>query len=92
VFLAAAPSALPAGMSPQIDARVLAFATVISMAAGLVFGLAAAVPSFRLRLQPGTRGGSATGGTRTRDALVFLETSAAVVLLAGRRLSRALRA
>jgi predicted permease len=83
VFLAAAPSALPAGMSPQIDARVLAYATAISIATGLVFGLAAAAPSFRLRLQPGIRGGSATGGTRTRDALVFLETSAAVVLLAG---------
>jgi predicted permease len=70
-------------MSPQIDARVLAYATAISIATGLVFGLAAAAPSFRLRLQPGIRGGSATGGTRTRDALVFLETSAAVVLLAG---------
>jgi predicted permease len=83
VFLAAAPSALPAGMNPQIDARVLAYAVVISMATGLVFGLAAAVPSFRLRLHPGIRGGSATGGTRTRDTLVFVETTAAVVLLAG---------
>lgn len=83
VFLAAAPSALPAGMAPQLDARVLAYATVISIATGLVFGLAAAVPSFRLRLQSGIRGASAGGGTRTRDALVFLETSAAVVLLAG---------
>jgi len=83
VFLAAAPSALPTGMNPQIDARVLAYATVISIATGLVFGLAAAVPSFRLQLQSGIRGGTATGGTRTRDALVFLETCAAVVLLAG---------
>ena len=82
-FLAAAPSALPAGMTPQLDTRVLAFATVISLVTGLVFGLVAAVPSFRLRLQQGVRGGSSTGGTRTRDALVFLETAAAVVLLAG---------
>ena len=84
-FLAAAPSALPAGITPQLDARVLVFATVISIVTGLVFGLAAAVPSFRLRLQQGVRGGggSSTGGTRTRDTLVFLETCAAVVLLAG---------
>ncbi len=84
-FLAAAPSALPAGMTPQLDARVLVYATLISIVTGLVFGLAAAVPSFRLRLQQGVRGGggSATGGTRTRDVLVFVETSAAVVLLAG---------
>ena len=82
-FLAAAPSALPAGMTPQLDARVLVYAMVISIVTGLAFGLAAAVPSFRLRLQQGVRGGSATGGARTRDALVFVETCAAVVLLAG---------
>ena len=82
-FLSAAPSALPAGMIPQLDARVLIFTSVISIATGLAFGLAAAVPSFRLRLHHGVRGGSGTGGTRTRDTLVFLETSAAVVLLAG---------
>lgn len=82
-FLAAAPSVLPAGMTPQLDVRVLAFASLISVATGLVFGLAAAVPSFRLRLHQGVRGGSAIGGTRTRDTLIFLETAAAVVLLAG---------
>ena len=86
LFLAAAPSALPAGMSPQMDVRVLAYAVGISIVTGLVFGLAAAVPSFRLRLQSGVLGssrGATSGGTRTRDTLVFLETSAAVVLLAG---------
>lgn len=83
VFLAVAPSVLPAGMNPEIDARVLAYAMTISIATGLLFGLAAAVPSFRLRLQHGVRGGRASGGARTRDVLVFLETTAAVVLLAG---------
>ena len=83
LFLTAAPSVLPAGMNPQIDARVLAYAIAISVTTGLMFGLAAAVPSFRLRLHHGVRGGGASGGTRTRDALVFLETTAAVVLLAG---------
>ena len=86
LFLAAAPAALPAGMSPQIDGRVLTYAIVVSVITGLVFGLAAAVPAFRVRLQSGILSGSRSvtgGGTRTRDALVFLETTAAVVLLAG---------
>ena len=85
-FLVAAPRALPAGMNPQIDVRVLGYAIAVSALTGLVFGLVAAVPSFRLRLQSGILGSSrgvTGGGTRTRDTLVFLETSAAVVLLAG---------
>ena len=86
LFLAVAPKALPAGMTPQIDARVLTYAIVVSVVTGLAFGLAAAVPAFRLRLSSGILAGSrgATGGgTRTRDTLVFLETTAAIVLLAG---------
>jgi predicted permease len=85
-FLALAPSALPAGMNPALDGRVLAYAVAVSVITGIVFGLAAAVPSFRLRLQSGLLAGArgATGsGTRTRDMLVFLETASAVVLLAG---------
>jgi predicted permease len=86
VFLSTAPSALPAGMKPQLDARVLSYAIAVSVIAGLIFGVAAAVPSFRRRLPSGLLGssrGATGGGTRTRDALVFVETCAAVVLLAG---------
>ena len=84
-FLALAPTALPQGMLPGIDARVLAFAIATSAAAGIVFGLAAAVPAFRLQLTSGIIGGARTtsGLTRTRELLVFLETASAVVLLAG---------
>jgi putative ABC transport system permease protein len=85
-FLAAAPAVLPDGMTPQIDLRVLGYAVGISIVTGLVFGLAAAVPSFRLRLQSGVLAasrGATGGGARTRETLVFLETSSAVVLLAG---------
>ncbi len=85
-FLAAAPAALPQGMTPRVDARVLAYAIAVSVITAAVFGLVAGVPSLRLRLQSGVLAGSrgATGGgTRTRELLVFLETSAAVVLLAG---------
>jgi predicted permease len=86
VFLAVAPSALPDGMQPSLDARALGYAVALTVATGLVFGLAAAVPSFRLRLASGLLSGArgATGGGRvTRETLVFLETAAAVVLLAG---------
>lgn len=89
VFLAAAPGALPAGTEPSIDGRVLVFAAALTVATGLVFGLAAGVPAYRSRgsrLQSVLRGasqGSTTGSTRLRDALVFLQTAIAVVLLAG---------
>jgi predicted permease len=85
-FLATAPSALPAGMSPALDGRALVYTVAISVVTGLVFGLVAALPSFRLKLQSGLLAGArgATGGgTRTREMLVFLETASAVVLLAG---------
>jgi predicted permease len=84
-FLAAAPGALPGGTEPGIDVRVLAWAISASVVTGLVFGLVAALPAYRTRLQSelvgGTRG--ATGSTRIREGLVFLETTVAVVLLSG---------
>ena len=85
-FVAIAPSALPTGVDLGIDGQVLAYAITASIVTGLVFGLAAAVPAQRASLQSvllgGTRG--VTGaGTRIRGALVFLETTVAVLLLAG---------
>lgn len=85
-LLAAAPSALPAGFQPELDARTLTYAVVLSLGTGLLFGLAAAVPSFRLRLHAGILSGvrgTTGGGTHARETLVFLETSSTVVLLAG---------
>jgi predicted permease len=85
-FLALAPAALPAGLTPALDGRAVVYAVMISGLTGLVFGLAAAIPSLRLRassrLLSGARGVTA-GGARTREALVFLETASAMVLLAG---------
>jgi predicted permease len=85
-FVAVAPSAVPAGADLGIDARVLAYAVAACILTGLVFGLAAAVPAQRASLQTvllgGTRGVT-TAGTRIREALVFLETTVAVVLFAG---------
>jgi predicted permease len=85
-FLALSPTALPSAVEPGIDMRVLAYATAASVITGLIFGLAAALPTYRTRSQSallgGTRAGT-VGNTRIREALVFLETAMAVVLLAG---------
>jgi putative ABC transport system permease protein len=85
-FLAVAPIALPAGTELSIDVRVLAYTIAVSIVTGLSFGVAAGVPAYRTRLQSvlvgGTRGATA-GNTRVREALVFVETTVAVVLLCG---------
>ena len=84
-FLAVAPATLPGGLSPELDGRTLGFAVAVCVLTGLVFGLAAAVPSFRWRLASGLLGaarGTTGGGTRTREVLVLVETASAVVLLA----------
>lgn len=85
-FVALAPNVLPAGVEPGLDGRVLAYAAAATLITGLLFGLAAGVPALRTRLQSvllvGAPGAGA-GGTRLREALVFLQTTLAVVLLAG---------
>ena len=84
-FLALAPTALPAGAELDVDVRVLAWAIVVTVVTGLVFGLAAAVPAYRTRVHSVLAGGmrSTTGGMRLRETLVLLQTTVAVVLLAG---------
>ena len=85
-FLALAPAALPVGMTPRIDGRVLAILAAISGVTAIVFGLVAGLPSLRHRLRSETltaSRGATRGAMRTREVLVFVETAAAVVLLAG---------
>jgi predicted permease len=56
----------------------------VCIVTGLIFGLAAGVPAYRTRLQSALVGGArgaSSGSTRVREALVFLETTMAVVLL-----------
>ena len=85
-FLAAAPTSLPAAVDPGIDLRVLAYAILMTVVTGMIFGLAAGVPALRAGLQSllsGGRNGATTGGTRVREALIFLQASVAVLLLSG---------
>jgi predicted permease len=87
VLLTSAPVDLPRLDEVQLDARVLAFASGLSILAGLLFGL---LPAWRAAetdpqqtLRDGTR--SATEGRRgrlTRQSLVGLEAAVSTVLLA----------
>jgi putative ABC transport system permease protein len=85
-FVASAPNALPVGTDLGLDARVLAYAIGLSVLTGVVFGLVAAGPALGARLQAALLGGgrgTTPGRSRTREALVLLETAVAVVLLCG---------
>lgn len=85
-FLATAPNMLPVGADPAIDARVLTYTISVSVLTGLIFGLVAAGPALRARLNTALLGGARgviAAHTRLREALVFLETAVAVVLLCG---------
>ncbi|MEX2270464.1 MAG: ABC transporter permease [Vicinamibacterales bacterium] len=86
VFRAFGPPALVRLPALAIDAQVLLFTLALTIATGLLFGLAPAFSAARVnpadRLK-GTRGASEDGRGRPRRALVALEIAAAVVLLLG---------
>jgi predicted permease len=85
VMLALAPRQLPRADEIGLDYRVLAFTTGIVVLTGLVFGLAAAIPTGRLNLASvlGERARGSGARQRSRDLLVMSETAFAIVLLAG---------
>ena len=77
---------IPRTANVKIDATVLAFTLLISLATGLLFGLAPAIRTMKENLvdalKDGTRGGSeATVKNRTRSLLVVFESAIAVMLL-----------
>ena len=79
---------IPRTANVKIDATVLAFTLLISLATGLLFGLAPALRTMKENLvnalKDGTRGGSeATLKNRTRSLLVVFESAIAVMLLIG---------
>ncbi len=85
VVRAMAPAALPRVTEIGLDSTVVAFAAVLSVAAGLLFGL---VPALKVTSPPlaALRDGGRTGSDsrdrhRTRNALVVTEIALALVLL-----------
>lgn len=82
------PFTLPREVNVTMDGRVLLFALLLSVASGLLFGLAPALHATRLDLagsmKEGSRGSSGGGARqRVRGALVVAEVALAFVLLTG---------
>jgi putative ABC transport system permease protein len=87
-LLALAPGDIPRLESTQVDVGVLAFATVVSLLAGLLFGIVPALQASRpeviANLKQGTRGGSAgRGGARLRNGVLVAEVAMALILATG---------
>jgi putative ABC transport system permease protein len=79
---------LPRTVTVQVDATVLLFTFLISLATGLLFGLAPAFRTLQVNLieslKEGGRGSGETGlRNRTRSLLVVFESAIAVMLLIG---------
>jgi predicted permease len=85
--VALAPAGLPRIADVHLDLRVLLFASAVSLAASLIFGLAPALYASRSDLneiiKQGSRTMSGGGSGRLRAGLIVFETAAAVVLVIG---------
>jgi putative ABC transport system permease protein len=81
------PRGIPRLDQARVDGVALLFALGISLAAGVLFGLAPALQTSRTDLggviREGARGSKGRTGTRARGLLVVVEMALAVVLLAG---------
>ncbi|HEY1243023.1 MAG TPA: ABC transporter permease [Bryobacteraceae bacterium] len=85
-LLNAVPTGLPRMEQIGIDGRVLAFTFLVSLATGMLFGLAPALTLMRSELRTALveAGRGLVGGSqRLRDLLVVAETALALVLLVG---------
>jgi putative ABC transport system permease protein len=87
-LMAVAPADLPRADAVRMDSTVLIFSVLLSVIAGLVFGLAPAVvasrPDLAVFLKDVRRDGGSSGGRRRlRGVLVAAQVALALVLLAG---------
>jgi predicted permease len=83
--LAVANGYVPARLDVAVDGRVFAFSLGLSLAAGILFGLAPAVRASRVDLNQGLRDSGISGGgprrSRGRQALIVAELALSLVLL-----------
>jgi putative ABC transport system permease protein len=85
-FVASNPATVPRIDQIAVDVRALAFATIVSIATGVAFGLVPALRASSLGLLTSLKDAaraSRGGGGRMRSALVVGEVALALVLLAG---------
>ncbi len=82
-----APASAPRVGEIGLDPVVFGFAALITVATGVLFGLAPALQSSRSdvthSLKDGARGGSAASGRPLRRALIVTEVALALILLTG---------
>ena len=78
VFTAAAPAGIPRLSQATLDGRVLLFTVFLSLASGLIFGLA---PAFYVPTGVARSTGIGAAGTKLRHALVSIQIAASLVLL-----------
>jgi predicted permease len=84
--LATLPDALPRSENIRVNVTVLLFAFAVSVAVGILFGLAPALKSSRLDLQAKLREGgrgSTNAHHRAQSTLVIVQTALTLILLAG---------
>jgi putative ABC transport system permease protein len=85
-LVALAARTLPRAVNTGIDLRALALTAAVSLATGILFGLAPALEVSRLRSFDGLKSGRNTEGRkprRLRSALIIGETALSVLLVAG---------
>ena len=86
-LLALAPEQVLRAQEVRVDWRVLSFSAAVTLATGLLFGVAPAIRATRLDLQSalkaGGRGATAGAGARARGALAVAQLGLALALLAG---------
>ena len=80
-------SELPRASGIKVDGTVLAFTVLVSVTAGMLFGLAPSIRASSAKLagalRSGARGSVGSAGQRLRSGLVVLEVALAVVLVVG---------
>jgi predicted permease len=86
-LVAQSPVAFPSFVAPGLDLRVAAFTVAVSIACGILIGLAPALQArgvdLSASLKESARGSDGRRSQRVRSALVVAELSLAVVLLVG---------
>ena len=85
-MLAAVPGALPRSEDVQVNAAVLLFTLAVSIAVGILFGLAPALKNWNADLQASLKAGgrgSTSSHHRAQSGLVILQMALTLVLLVG---------
>jgi putative ABC transport system permease protein len=84
LLISLAPRGLPRAPEAGMDARVLGFAVLVSLATGVIFGLAPALQAAKTDLNEALKDNSKGGGARSnrfRNALIVVEVALTLMLL-----------